>query len=582
MELSSIFIVLGGLGLLLYGMKMMSQGLEMVAGDSLQAILRRSTSNTFLAVIVGIIATIVLNSSTLVTIITVGFVNSKLLTLTQAIGVIMGANVGTTFSAQLIAFRIDTFAPLFVFIGIIMYMFFKTKAVKNIGYIILGFGILFFSIGIMGGPLRELARDPNFGSILETISNPLYALLVGMALTAITQSSSAIMGLLVAMQINFSLVSASYGIPNPLSFETSAFIILGTNVGNCVTTLLASIPASRDSKRAAIFHAAYSIIGALVFGILIKLFPVILDWFTSTWKDAARQVAMFHTLFNVATLFLLLPFVKWITILMQKIIPVKESEIQNTYEKKLIYLDDNTTMLSPTFAVANAHSEICRMGKIANENLDLALEAFFERSEDKANKAMENEKVINFLYHSISSKLVEINNKALSELDAEKVGKMFKILSDIERIGDHAENIAEYTISVKERNVKFSEAAMSELKLLGGLTSEVITKAMQVYKTENAAQIPEVERLEEEIDARTVEYTENHISRLKTESCEPKSGVLFTDILIDLERSADHAHNIAFFVLPARGTTKTQAGKLINLQGNFSLSSKAKSEQPKI
>ena len=532
--LESIFLVLGGLGLLLYGMKMMSSGLGKAAGDNLQTILKRSTSNRFLAALVGIIATICINSSTAVTIITVGFVNSKLMSLTQAIGVIMGANVGTTFSAQLIAFKIDPIAPLFIFIGIVMYLFFKMRAIKNTGYIILGFGILLFSITIMGAPLKEFAQHPSFNALLVTFENPFLALLAGFIFTAVIQSSSATMGILVTMHLN--------GVPIP--FETSAFIILGTNIGTSITTVIASIPASRDSKRAALFHIMYDIIGSTVFGTMILLFPVILHWFQATWVESARQVAMFHTLYNVATLLLLIPFIKWISIFMQKIIPLKQSEMSNTYEKKLIYIDDNKTILSSVLAVENARLEVCRMGTIANENLSLALESFFEKNEDKANKVFETEDIINFLYHRISSKLVEINNKSLSPSDAAKVGEMFKILSDIERIGDHSENIAEYTIIIKDSKLKFSDTAIEELKLLSSLTMEIITKALHAYKHNDESQLSQIKLLEEEIDARSKEFTENHIERLKTETCEPKSGVIFTDIIIDLERSADHANNI--------------------------------------
>jgi len=537
--LESIFLVLGGLGLLLYGMKMMSAGLGIVAGDNLQTILKRSTSNRFLGVLVGIVATICINSSTAVTIITVGFVNSNLLNLTQAIGIIMGANVGTTFSAQIIAFKIDSIAPLFVFIGIVMYLFFKIKAIKNIGYVILGFGILLFSINIMGAPLKEFAQHPSFSAMLVTFENPFMALLAGFLFTALIQSSSATMGLLVTMHLN--------GVPIP--FDTSAFIILGTNIGTSLTTVIASIPASRDSKRAALFHIMYDIIGSSVFGTLILIFPGILCWFQATWAESARQVAMFHTLYNVATLCLLISFVKGISIMMQKIVPLKQKESANTYERKMIYLDDKS-ILSPTLAVVNARLEICRMGTIANENLAMSLESFFDKNEDKANKVFDNEKIINYLYHRISSKLVEINNKALSETDAEEVGKMFKVLSDIERIGDHSKNIAEYTLLIIERKLKFSEKATEELTKLSSLTIEITAKSLEIYKNKDNSQLKQIELLEEQIDALADEFTENHIERLKTEICEPKSGVIFTDIIIDLERSADHANNIAFYVLP--------------------------------
>ena len=535
--MGALFIVLGGLGLLLFGMKMMSTGLEIVAGDKLQVILKKATANRFLAAFVGIIATIAINSSTAVTIITVGFVNSRLINLTQAIGIIMGANVGTTFSAQLIAFRIDTIAPMFIFVGIIMYLFFKKRIIKNVGYVVLGFGILLFSITVMGGPLKAVAQQPEFNAMLHTFDNPILALLAGFVFTAIIQSSSATMGLLVTMHLS--------GIP--MSFETSAFIILGTNIGTSITTVIASIPASRESKRAALFHITYDIIGSITFGTLILLFPAILGWFEATWAEKARQVAMFHTLYNIATMILLIPFVKQIASLLHKIIPVRDEETNKIYEKKLIYLEA-VNIATPTLAVVNAHLEVCRMMKIAKENLTLAIESFLEGNQDIAEQALENEKTVDYLYHGISSKLVRISNMALSKPNAEKISKMFNIISDIERIGDHAENIAEYTSIIKENDLKLSDEAAKELKELSDTVLELIADSINVYEFENSELITTVEALEKRVDKLADRFTDNHVNRLKSDICDPRTGVIFTDIIIDLERSADHAYNIAYSI----------------------------------
>ena len=540
LTLTDIFSGIGGLGLLLYGMKMMSTGLEVVAGDRLQVILKHATSNRFLGIIVGIIATIVINSSTAVTIITVGFVNSGLMNLTQAIGVIMGVNVGTTFSAQLIAFRIDTIAPLFIFIGIVMHLFFKKRNIRNVGYVILGFGILLFSITIMTRPLRELSEDVAFQELLLIFENPWLAFLVGFVFTAIIQSSTATTAILVGMLMS--------GVP--ISITTTAFIILGTNVGTGITTVLASIPASRASKRAAIFHISYSAIGGIFFGTLILLFPVILRWFETTWTDSARQAAMFHTLFNVATLFWLLPFVPLLSKLMEKIIPVKGDEIDKKYERKLLYLDAGTAMQTPTLAVVNAHLEIVRMGEMALENLMLALESFFEIDEEKADKAIQNEKIINFLYHTITSKLVEINNMTLSTVDAERVGEMFGLVSDLERISDHAENIAEYTQLALAGNFKFSESATKELRTLSDLAIRIVKSALESYEKHDDSLHEQIDAMEEKVDELSETFVENHIKRLKIESCDPVSGVVFVDLITDLERSADHAINIATAAVP--------------------------------
>ena len=536
--LESVFLVIGGLGLFLFGMKMMSKGLELIAGDRLQGIIKSVTSNRFFAATVGILATIAINSSTATTIMTVSFVNSGMMNLTQAIGIIMGANVGTTFSAQLIAFKIDQVAPVFIFVGIIMHLFFKKRSIKNIGYAILGFGILFFGVTVMGGPLKGLANDPYFNVILTTFENPILSILAGFLFTAIIQSSSATMGILVTLHLS--------GVPIP--FATSAYIILGTNIGTSITTVIASIPANRDSKRAALFHIMFDIIGTTVFGTLITIFPAILEWFKHTWTEPARQVAMFHTLYNFATMFLLLPFVSQVAVLMQKIVPIKSEGNETIYEKKLMYLDEKTSQ-SPSIAVVNAHLELSRMGKIAVENLELAIESFMSTDVDKAKKVLKNEKIIDYLSHNIAIKLIWINSMTLSGYEAEKLGRMFQIVSDMERIGDHAENIAEYTVQVENNALKFSEAAMEELVELSELAISHITKAMDAFENEDVLRLPEINAMEQEIDRLSARFTDNHIDRLKATQCEPKSGVIFTDLISDLERSADHANNIAFSLL---------------------------------
>jgi len=540
LTLEDIIMVAGGLGLLLFGMKMMSNGLETIAGNRMQHVLQRATSNRFLAVLVGIAATIAINSSTAATIMTVGFVNSGMLNLAQAIAIIMGANVGTTFSAQLIAFRIDAIAPLFIFIGIVMHLFFRKRLVKNIGYTILGFGILLFGVTVMGTPLRELANQPEFNALLTTFESPILALLVGFLFTAVVQSSSATMGILVALHLS----------DVPMSFQTSAFIILGTNIGTSITTVIASIPANRESKRAALFHIMFDVIGSTVFGTLIYVFPGILAWFQTTWSDSsARQVAMFHTLYNFSTMFIILPFVNQIAVLMEKIVPVKSIETDARYEKKLMFLDERI-LKTPSVAVLNAHLEVCRMGKIAEDNFVLSVESFLENDLDKVKKVLENEDVVNFLNHNIASKLVLINNTSLSDNEAERIGKMFRTLTDIERIADHAENIAEYTLTVENNGLKFSEDAIADIRTLSAASTELVSEALRTFEQMDVSRLPMIKSLEENVDKLSIQFIESHIKRLKAEDCEPESGVIFTDMVTDLERIGDHANNIAFSVIP--------------------------------
>ena len=499
----------------------------------LQVILKKATSNRFLAVIVGVIATIVINSSTAVSVITVGFVNAGLMNLTQAIGVLLGINVGTTFSAQLIAFRIDQYAPIFMLIGVIMYLFSKKKSIQNIGYAVLGFGILFFSITVMGDALRVFRTMPAFLDLIAAISNPLLALFAGFIFTVIVQSSSATMALLVTMHLG--------GVPIP--FLTSAFIIFGANIGTSVTAVIASIPASRDSRRTALFHITYDIIGSIVFGTLILLVPGILVWFQATWTESARQVAMFHTLYNVATLMLLFGFVPLLAKLMKILIPVREDEVNSMHEKRLLYLD-TTTQVSPSLAVMNAQLEINRMGKIVNENIKQALEAFFDKDTDKAEKVLENEKTVDFLHQSITAELVEITNMSVSPKDAKRIGNMFVVALELEQIGDHAENIAEYALARCETERPFSDDAILELRELSHATTELLDNALAVYEKQDGSAKQKIKKMESKVDKMSAKFAKNHFRRLKAKECKAKSGVIFMDMVNDLEKVADNAEKV--------------------------------------
>jgi len=548
-------MMLGGIGLLLYGMKMMSTGLETMAGDSLQGILKKATSNRFLAVIVGIVATIAINSSTATTIMTVGFVNTGLLNLMQSIGIIMGANVGTTFSTQLVALgmgsiSLTSISAVFIFIGMVMYVFFSNKKVKNAGFIVLGFGMMFFGISFMSDAMRPLRADEGFREFLVSFQNPLLALAAGFVVTAIVQSSSATTAMLVAFLAttcscyvgNDYMCSHCLGEP-AIPFRTTAFILLGVNIGTSLTTVFASIPASRESKRAALFHIMYDIIGSLVFGTLLLIFPAILDFFTSTWSSPPQQAAMFHTLYNVATMFLLLPFIKQIANLMNKIVPVIAQNADAIYENKLIYVD-NLTKTTPTIAVVNAHLEVCRAWKIANKNLDLATEAFFERNAETAKKVIEYEKTVDYLHKTVTAALVEIIDMNLSADEAKNVGDMFVVLSEVEQIGDRAENIANYALSVIENNTAFTAEAIDELKTAKNIASELMNMALQAYEKHEKTQMPAIKALVNKIEEQATVFAENHFIRLKDKKCKPEGGIFFMDILNDLENSADCAERI--------------------------------------
>jgi len=335
----------------------------------------------------------------------------------------------------------------------------------------------------------------------------------------------------------------------PISFEASAFIVLGTNIGTSLTTIIASIPANRESKRAALFHIMFDVIGSTVFGTIIVLFPAILVWFQNTWAESARQVAMFHTLYNFATMFLILPFLKPVSVLMEKIIPIKESSTKITaYEKKLAYLD-SVIVQSPPIILQNAHLELSRTHKIANEMLEAAIEAFFAKDVSAAKRVAKDKKTLNYISRRISSKLVKTNNMLLSQTDAKRLGKMFRILYNIERIGDHAENITEYTEIINENELKFPKVAKDELKKLSKGTLELSAMSQVAFETQDESMLEQIGILEDSVDDLCRELTENHIERIKAEGIEPRCAVIFTDIIVDLERSADHAEDIASSIL---------------------------------
>jgi len=545
MELPQIILMVGGLGLFLFGMKMMSNGLTIVAGDSMQNILQRATSNRFFAVAVGIVATVVIGSSTATTIMTVSFVNSGMLNLMQSIGIIMGANVGTTASGLLIAFRIDAYAPLFIFVGVIMYLFVKKRSIKNVGYVILGFGVLFFGITTLGGPLRELSRQPGFQAMLTAFENPVLAILAGFVFTALVQSSSAASGILIAMHLPSLYYPYHYVAPIP--FATAAFILLGVNIGTSVTTLIASIPANRESKRAALFHIMYDIIGSIVFGTLIFVIPAILGWFESTWVDPSTRVAMFHILYNVATMILLLPFVRQVAKLMEKIVPKKRNGKGEIFEKRLLYLDSQVRS-TPSASAMQARREVERMAGLALENYRLSIEIFLGRNAKLVDDAMSNEKVINYLNHEITRNLVRISGMYLAVADNKMVGSLYHVVNDIERVGDHAENIVEFSQAYVENGKVFSDEAIVELTNVSKSVDELLERAIAVFSAGeyNSQEMENIHLAEKAMDVEIVQYKEAHIKRMEKGTCSPTSGMLYVNMLTDLERIADHATNIAY------------------------------------
>ncbi len=535
MSLLMVFSLLGGLGLFLYGMKMMSDGLENLAGDRMRRVLELLTSKRLAAVGVGVGVTAIIQSSSATTVMVVGFVNAGLMSLLQATGVIMGANIGTTITAQLIAFNLADIAPFILFIGMIMAMFLKRRRIVRLGEIILGFGMLFVGLTLMSDAMTPLQDNEAFRNFLVNFKSPLIGVLVGAVFTAIIQSSSASVGILQAM--------AAMGL---IGLDSAVYVVLGQNIGTCITAILAAIGTSTNSKRTAGIHLTFNIIGTIVYLIVLSIFPVIVTWLQSLSPDSvSRQIANFHTLFNVSITILLFPFAKQIVKLISVIIP--ERSRPGTAEKRLVYLDERIAQ-TPAIALSQTLKELCRMGAITRDNFSYALDAFFSMDEQKVQKVIETEKTVDFLSDNITNYMIAFRGAELPIEDLKQLGKLHHVIIDMERISDRAENIAEFAMTLIDTREKMTPKAMEELKRISEKTMELFTKSLEIFENRDVSQLDELESMKKEVDMMQRDYTANHIQRLQEELCRPHAGVVFTNMLASLERIASHSINIAYSV----------------------------------
>lgn len=536
MNILMIFLLLGGLGMFLYGMKMMSDGLENVAGDRMRQTLEVLTTNRFAAVGVGAGVTALVQSSSATTVMVVGFVNAGLMSLLQATGVIMGANIGTTITGQLIAFKLSDIAPFFIFLGMLMVVFIKKRFYNRLGDIVLGFGILFVGLNLMAQAMAPLQDNEAFRSFLINFKNPFIGVLIGAIFTAVLQSSSASVGILQTF--------AAIGL---IGLDSAVFVILGQNIGTCVTAILSAIGTSTNSKRTAGIHLMFNVLGTVIYLILILIFPSIVTLVESLSPgNASRQIANFHTIFNVSVTILLFPFANLMVKLITRIIPDKVSA--DHVEKRLVYLDERIAQ-TPSIALSQTLKEVTRMGKITTDNLQRSLDGFFGNDEAMATKVLEVEKTIDYLTHNIANYLIDFRGMELSEHDLKILGSLHHVIIDMERIGDHAENIAEFTFTLSERRGCLSEEAEAELRTMSQKTVEMLNSALEIFETRNVSRLSNIENLEQEIDNMKKEYTNNHVERLQVKECDPQVGVVFTNLISTLERVADHADNIAQSIL---------------------------------
>lgn len=535
----NVFLLLGGIGLFLFGINYMGKGLEQAAGDNLRVWLEKLTTSPLKAVLVGALATAAIQSSGATMVMAVGFVNAQMMTLSQALYIMLGASIGTTITAQIIALDIDPWAPLILFIGILLTQFIKNRTAKKAGAIILGFGILFVGINLMGDAVKAMELGGLVASFLHNVHNPVLSLLFGAAFTLVIQSSSASVGIL--QVIVASSLGASMGL------EEVVYMIMGMNVGAVAPLVLSALSGNRLSKRAAASQTAIKLLSAISFSILMLIFPAILSFVKNlSPNDVSRQVANFHTIYNSVSAVLMFPLIKPVAKLAEKLMP--DSAEDEFYSRKLLYCSNDVSK-SPAIMITQAHKEIMRFADICRANLHTALESFFDRDEDKAEAVIEREKTINFLNHEINSYLVSLYGKGLHESDVSRVSTMLSVASDLERIGDLAENIAEYTQIAASNKAKFSPAALDDLGEMAEKVEYMVDLSMKAYDKEDRELLAEARAVEEQVDAMQEEKTENHIERLKAEICDPRGGVVYTDMVSDLERISDHATNIAEGIL---------------------------------
>ncbi|MBQ3133240.1 MAG: Na/Pi cotransporter family protein [Clostridia bacterium] len=528
----------GGIGILLFGMKLMGDGLEMVAGSKMKSILEGVTSNPFLALLVGALVTAIIQSSAATIVMVMGFLNAKLVDGRRAFYIIMGANIGTTITAFLIGLNIGIVAPVLIFAGAVMMLFFTKKMYNHVGMVILGFGLLFFAMDNMKEAMSVFKEWTPFQQALAAVAdNPILSMLMGALMAAALQSSSAGVGIVQAM--------TGAGL---MTMGSAIFNVFGQNIGTCVVSLLAGLSSDASAKRAAVSNLLLNSIGTLIWlpvcwiigpeliaGLVAEIAP----------GNPEMQIAIFHISFNTLNTILMMPFVKYLANLAEKI--VKDKGVATKFS--LQYLDERI-LATPALAVAHAQKEIERMAHLACDNMVLAMEDYFDPSEEKQQQIKETEEMVNYLNHTITDYLIRIQMCDLSEADSATIGSMFHVVNDFERISDHAENIMEYAQANRNEPPKFSADALDELHDVQSRIRTILDDTIR-YFTNGARTQEDADDIvdqEETIDDLVVEYRGNHVDRLSQQKCNPELGMNFIDLLTDLERVSDHATNIMWAV----------------------------------
>ncbi|MBQ4559731.1 MAG: Na/Pi cotransporter family protein [Tyzzerella sp.] len=541
MGYEQLFLFAGGLGMFIYGMQIMSQGLENAAGNKMKSLLEVLTKNKLMGVALGALITAVIQSSSATTVMVVGFVNAGIMNLTQAMGVIMGANIGTTMTAWIVSMgewasflKPSTLAPVAIAIGVVVMMVGKRRATKDVASIVVGFGLLFVGIDNMSSAMSGLKEVPAFTQLFVSLgSNPILGILVGAGVTAVIQSSSASVGIL-----------QSLAVAGLIPFNSAVYIIMGQNIGTCVTAMLSSMGAKKNAKTAALMHLLFNIIGTVIFSVASIAFFQIVNPSWGRDMITATQISTVHTAFNIATTLLLFPASNLIIKLAKKIGRVNEEE----QDDRVVSLDDRM-LQTPTIALQATMREVGRMGDLVKDTLDVARRVLFTKTKEDIRLLRDDEDKVDKMCAAISDYVIKLTRLQISDREHENVTRMLQVVSDIERVGDYCENISEFAEEMSEKKLSFSDIGTNELKEMIEVCADCYEYAIQAFMENDKEKALKVIENEIRADELEVQLRTKHIKRLTNQECNTEAGIVFLDTVICLERISDHARNIAEEVL---------------------------------
>lgn len=530
MDIWKIIQLAGGLAMFIFGMNLMSDGLKLVAGSYLKKILEKLTQNKIIAMLVGAGLTALIQSSNAMCVMVVGFVNAGIMQLERSVGIIMGAKIGTTITGQLIAFNIGQVAPLIAFVGVAVTMFAKKPKVKTVGQIITSLGVLFIGLETMKESMSPLKDEMWFQSVLTNFRNPVLCVLIGLLFTVVIQSASASVGVLQTLAVAGVMTD----------FPQMFYLMLGMNIGASVAPLLASMGGRKDAKRVAIIVALFESIGMVIFLVATQIFPQIFDFIQGTSPDPSRQVANANTIFNLVTVLCLLPVSKYLVKLSELLVSGKDKA-----EGAALYYINDSGYQSGTVLIGQIDQEVARMYELVHTNINAATTAYFGKMGISSEDFAENEATIDLLNKEIVSALIRTNELGVSAKEAEHTGNLYHIVTDLERIGDHAENVLGYAQQMKENKQKFSDKALRDLKELSQAVDKIFNLACLHFSEPSEGLYRDIYDLEEKVDRMVEKMRARNVKRLSKMKCEATQGLFYSEILVDLERVSDHAMNIA-------------------------------------